>query len=220
MPRESSDGRFDDHEKYRREAIGAFAHEIRTPLTSIRMVLELARKDPATGDVTLDAELASMLDTSIDDLQGLADDLQEASRLERGRTRLQAGPCDLAAVLAAAAELAGPRIRLEGELPEGIAGPWDAPYLARALAGLAESTNRVGEGTGVVRFTTSATPAGVEISLVSGEPGGEPRDIAADCSYAFFRSRQFVLSNGGELRWQRAERYFQAEIRLPRRREA
>jgi len=65
-----------DEELYRREAMGAFAHEVRTPLTSIRMVLELARREGTNGELVLDGELAGMLDASVDDLQQLADDLQ------------------------------------------------------------------------------------------------------------------------------------------------
>ena len=75
----------DDAELFRREAMGAFAHEVRTPLTSIRMVMELARRQSSEGQLMLDAELAEMLSSAVDDLLGLADDLQEGSRLERGK---------------------------------------------------------------------------------------------------------------------------------------
>ena len=62
-------------EYFRREAMGAFAHEVRTPLTSIRMVMELGRRQSTGGQLVLDRELANMLSTSVDDLQRLADDL-------------------------------------------------------------------------------------------------------------------------------------------------
>ena len=60
-----------DEEHYRREAMGAFAHEVRTPLTSIRMVMELGRRQAPAGQLALDGELSAMLTSSVDDLQRL-----------------------------------------------------------------------------------------------------------------------------------------------------
>ena len=42
------DSSSEDRDYFRREAMGAFAHEIRTPLTSLRMVVELANDGPVT----------------------------------------------------------------------------------------------------------------------------------------------------------------------------
>ncbi|MBE7520049.1 MAG: hypothetical protein HS107_12470 [Thermoflexaceae bacterium] len=78
-----------DH--YRRESMGAFAHEIRTPLTSIRMVIELAKRLGSGDQAVLDAELSAMLNASIDDLQRLADDLQEIRAWNVGRWRWAGG---------------------------------------------------------------------------------------------------------------------------------
>lgn len=205
----------DDQELFRREAMGAFSHEIRTPLTSIRMVIELARREASGDSIVLDAELAAMLNTSVDDLQGLADDLQEASRVERGRVLMSRGPCDLRAACGAAGDLLAPRIRLAGHMPPAIEGPWDAPHLVRAIAGFAESANRAGDGTGSVRFRTAIEPRCVRLEFESGTPGGEPRRIAADAGFSFFRSRMFILAMGGQLSWQRSERYFSITADLP-----
>lgn len=110
--------------------MGAFAHEVRTPLTSIKMVMELARRQSTEGGLLLDDELAGMLRTSVDDLQSLADDLQETSRLERGRLNLSPGPCDLAAAVEAARDLLR-SIEISGSVEPGIDGPWDASRLVR-----------------------------------------------------------------------------------------
>lgn len=205
-----------DEEFNRREAMGAFSHEIRTPLTSIRMVLELAKREASGGNLTLDAELAQMLHTSVDDLQSLADDLQEASRLERGRTALSRGPCDLFAAYEAAAEMVRPKVRLDGAPPPAIDGPWDAPRLVRALAGFAEAANRVGDGSGVVRVASEISDSRAVITMSSGEPRGKSRPVAADVTFGFFRSRMFVLAMGGGVSWDRRERYFSVRVDLPR----
>jgi len=204
-----------DEEHYRREAMGAFAHEVRTPLTSIRMVMELGRRQAPAGQVALDGELTAMLASSVDDLQRLADDLQEASRLERGKLALGRGPADLAAVVAAAGELTAPHIVIEHEVAQGMEGPWDAPRLVRAVAGFVESANRMGDGSGTVRLTAVGSQNTVELRFVSGETCAGAMDLAADAGFAFFRSRLFVLAMGGTVECARAARHATIMVGLP-----
>src|SRR5512139_3273962 len=71
----------DDPDEYGREAMAAFAHDMRTPLTTIRMVTELARRQSPERELRLDGELAEMFEASARDLGALADALQETSRL-------------------------------------------------------------------------------------------------------------------------------------------
>jgi signal transduction histidine kinase len=202
-------------ELYRREAMGAFAHEVRTPLTSIKMVMELARRQSKDGEFVLDAELAEMLRASVEDLQELADDLQEASRLERGRLVLATGPCDLGAAVDAAREMLTQGPELAGTSPHGVEGPWDARRLVRAIAGFAQAANRIGDGSGSVRFDWEESAGMVTLTFASGKRGGEPRAIAADAGFSFFRSRQLVVAMGGSVHCNRAERYVEFNIDLP-----
>jgi signal transduction histidine kinase len=207
----------DDRDLYQREALGAFAHELRTPLTSIRMVLELARREGGTSDaLVLDGELASMLLTSVDDLQQLADDLQEASRLERRKVVLSNGPSELPAALVAAGQLIAPDIVIRGEPAPDIAGPWDSRQLTTALAGFARSANRIGDGSGTVDVAFVLEPEALRISIASGTPSGAVRKIAADAGFAFFRARQAILAMGGTLEWARSERHLAITVSLPR----
>lgn len=205
----------DDPDYYRREAMGAFAHEVRTPLTSVKMVMELARRQSSEGQLLLDPELAEMLKTSIDDLQRLADDLQEASRIERGKVSLSRGPCDLAVAVAAARDLAGPALTLAGNVPPGIEGPWDAARLVRAIAAFTESANRMGDGEGIVQLNFWREADGIHLTFQSGEPGTEERKVAADSGFGFFRSRQFVLAMDGSVDCARSDRYASIAVSLP-----
>lgn len=206
----------DDLDLYRREAIGAFAHEVRTPLTSIRMVLELARRESNEAELILDEELAAMLVASVDDLQQLADDLQETSRMERRRVTLAPGPTDLAEAIAAAAARVAPDIDVAvTEPPHTVVGQWDERRLIDAVAGFIRAANRVGDGTGEVRCVASLEEGGALLTITSGEPGEERRPIAADAGFGFFRARQFILAMDGDFAWERTERYFQVRVQLP-----
>ncbi len=200
---------------YRREAMGAFAHEIRTPLTSIRMVIELAKRLGAGDTSILDAELSSMLNASIDDLQRLADDLQEISRLERGKVVLSAGPCDLGAAVAAARELVGPGVQLVGPNPPAVQGAWDAGHLVRALAGFTQAANRIGAGSGAVDLDFEKHDNSIRLRFASGNLVGPEKPVAADAGFAFFRARQFVMAMGGEVSLRRFDRAVEIGVGLP-----
>ena len=208
-----------DEAALRREALSAFSHEIRTPLTSIRMILDLALKDPASGGIVLDAELATMLDTSLHDLQNLADDLQDSSRLERGRLPLAAGPTDLRDALrqsleAAAASAGSPGIRTTLPPFETVSGSWDTAQLVRALADLAIAADRGGAGSGAVACTVSvAGPVCIEFS--SGDAAGGPRPIGPDLGFRFFRARAVILALGGQVAVERGVRCARITIQLP-----
>jgi signal transduction histidine kinase len=204
-----------DEEHYRREALGAFAHEIRTPLTSIKMVMELGSRQSRDGQLVLDAELAEMLRTSVEDLQRLADELQETSRLERGRLVLATGPCELGAAIEAARGLLGGQPAIEGELRGEVEGPWDAPRLVRALAGFALSVNRMGDGSGTVTLEVTGTAEGVTLCFTSGPPCEASRPVSADAGFSFFRARQLVLAMGGSVHSGRAERFATVTVVLP-----
>ena len=204
----------DDPDMYHREAIGAFAHEVRTPLTSIKMVMELAQRQSADGGLLLDGELTEMLRRSIEDLQQLADDLQETSRLERGKVSLSPGPCDLAAAIEAARNMLG-KLDLRAMSNPGIMGPWDAARLARSIAGFSESANRIGDGSGVVHLEAHLAGNEAELIFTSGVRKPTSREIAADAGFAFFRSRQLVLAMGGSVHCERAERFATFRVALP-----
>ena len=205
----------EEAELFRREALGAFAHEIRTPLTSIKMVIELARRQASEGRMVLDDELADMLRISVEDLQALADDIQETSRLERGRLKLALGPCDLDAAIAAAVELLAGRPVLEISGDPHLEGSWDAARLVRAIVGFAQSANRAGDGSGHVRLRVEPVPGGVALTFTSGEPGGAPVPIGADTGFGFFRARQLVLAMSGSVQCLRSERYAEFCVVLP-----
>ncbi len=194
--------------------MGAFAHEVRTPLTSIKMVIELARRQSRSGGLLLDDELVAMLETSVDDLQQLADDLQETSRLERGKLNLSPGPCELSVAVEAARELLGP-LELIGIPEPNIEGPWDAARLVRAIAGFANASNRIGDGSGKVHLEAIRRETVAELTFTSGFPSGEPREIAADAGFAFFRARQLVLALGGSVHCERAQRFATFRVALP-----
>ncbi|MFN0145548.1 MAG: sensor histidine kinase [Dehalococcoidia bacterium] len=209
-------GSDDDEERYRREALGAFAHDLRSPLTSIGMVFELGDRAAGDGAITFDAELFRMLKTSIDTIESLADGIQEVTRLERGRVALSRGPAELGAAIRAAAELLAPAVTVSGDAgATPLAGPWDAARLAQAIAEMATAVNRSGAGTGQVTLQVAPGAGTVSVTIESGTPGGRPREVASDLGFGFFRARALMLAMGAAVGCARSQGYFRVTLRLP-----
>jgi hypothetical protein len=196
-------------------AVGAFSHDIRSPLTAMRMVLDIARRDSGANELILDAQLAEMLTRSLTDLQTLADELQEASRLQRGKLALVRQPCSLVSVVDEARELVGPRIAISGDVPD-VDGEWDPPRLARALASFARTANLLGDGSGTVTVGGMAGMARATVTLSSGVAGeAASGPVSTDAGFRYFAARLFVLGMGGTVVAARGDGYFRLDVSLP-----
>jgi PAS domain S-box-containing protein len=114
-------------EQLKADFVSFVTHQLRTPLSGIRWMLELAREG------NLDEETASFLadaQASAERLIGLVNDLLDVARLEAGRLTMQPEPIDLtpmvnsvAAELAPLARAKKHRVDIEGTAPPTFADP-------------------------------------------------------------------------------------------------
>lgn len=203
-------------EQLRQEMIGAFVHEMRTPLTSMRMVLEIARRASPGPELTLDEELRGLLEQALGDLQGLADGLQEGSWLERGKLNARPMACSLDGLLDDVTNALGEGVMVvrDGQAAD-VEGVWDRARLSKALRGFFQAVYRCGSGEGSVHFTTTATDGRCVVRLESGAAGGAEKAVNSDLGYGFFYGYWVVAALGGEVSVERAERYCAIEMGLP-----
>jgi hypothetical protein len=197
---------------YRAEALGAFAHEFRTPLTAIKMVMELGRRAGEDGSIVLDRDIAEMFDESMSGLEHLADGIQALSWLERGKLTLSDGPCDLAAAVQGAREMLG-EVPFEAGGSLDISGPWDAEKLPECLAAVIEAAARCGDGS--PRLRAEQGPGTTLMTVESGRPGGEERPINADLGFRFFAACLTLEQLDGSVECERRAGYLKVEIELP-----
>ena len=209
--------RDEEEGRLRRESLGAFSHDLGTPLTSIGMVLELAERDAAGGALTFDPELVRMLKASISNLETLAESLQEVTRFERGRLALSRGPSDLGAAIRAAADLVAPGITFAREQASllTIVGPWDGPRLSRAFAAFAVAADRAAAGAGEVTLHHELQSASVCVVLQGGERDDSQREVMSDLGFAFFHARALIAAMGGSVECERGEGYLRVRFCLP-----
>ncbi len=115
-------------EQRRLELIGDVAHELRTPLSSIKGTME------GLVDGVLPAEPATFLgiQREVSRLQQLVHDLEELSRTEAGEIPLDPHPVALADLVDAAADRLGLQfedksVRLRVDVPADLPGAWADP---------------------------------------------------------------------------------------------
>lgn len=198
---------------YRREAIGAFAHDLRTPLTALRMAIDIGRQAGGGDTVALDEQLAGMVDDALAEIEQLTDALQEASRLDRGKASLTRGHANLADVLAAADALAGGALVSGGPAPD-TSGSWDADRLARAVAGVATAVARLA-GTGAASLTVRAQSP-LELDIRAGDGGGRGEPFAAEAGFRYFHARQVLEAMGATVVDARGPGFAFVRITLPK----
>jgi len=93
-------------ERIRRDFVANISHELRTPITSIKLLAETLQA--ASGDETALPDFANQIASEVDHLAQLVDELLDLTTIESGEVRLAIQAVDPADVLAALAERIGP----------------------------------------------------------------------------------------------------------------
>ncbi len=166
-------------EDARRGLVAAASHDLRTPLASLRLLVE-AIEDGVAGE-DRDRYLAEIR-THVAVLSDLIDDLFELSRIEAGDIswtlrQVELGELigDTVAAFRTSAEERG--VHLAAELPSGkVVAEADAEKVQRVLFNLIQNAIRHTPADGSVTVRASGGPSGVEVEVAdSGEgiPAGE-----------------------------------------------
>ena len=177
-------------EAARRQLVAAASHDLRTPLASLRLLVESIDDGVVTG-ADRDRYLAEIR-THVAVLSDLIDDLFELSRIEAGDiswTMRQVELRDLigetvAAMRAPAAERG---VRIAAELPPGeLHARANAEKVQRVLFNLIQNAIRHTPADGSVTVRARATGGGVEVE-VDDEGEGVPAGSADRVFEAFYR---------------------------------
>ncbi len=157
-------------ERARRQLVASVSHDLRTPLASLRLLVESIDDGVATGE-TRDRYLGEMR-THVEVLTALIDDLFELSRIEAGdiawtmrQVELRELIDDTVAAMRAPAEARG--VALAAELPaHEVLANANAEKLQRVLFNLIQNAIRhtPADGSVTVRART-ASGGGVEIEV-------------------------------------------------------
>lgn len=140
--------------------LGMVAHELKNPLTPLRINLQLLRRRLGeTADQPAVAKSLGTITANLDRLQHRIDDLQRASHLGSGTFTLDPQPCDLADLARQVVDeqlntLLGQAHTLSLDAPPSLPGIWDCDRLHQTL------TNLVGNA---LKYSPTETEVAVEV---------------------------------------------------------
>jgi signal transduction histidine kinase len=179
---EKSFARQKELEQARRNLIAAVSHDLRTPLTSIRAMIEALADEVVTDSSTVQRYYATIR-SQIENLSGLIDDLFELSQLETEQIELHLEPVNLNDLLSDVletmqAQATAKQISLRGIFSEDL--PMIEAELAkiqRVLYNLVQNAIQHTSAGGSISLTTKVVPTGVQVDVADTGEGISPQDL-------------------------------------------
>jgi PAS domain S-box-containing protein len=203
--------------RLRDEFLSIAAHELKTPLTALKLHLQSVRRRAQDAGTRLTASLDQAV-RSASRLDDLIESLLDVGRLSTGHFELHRAPVDLGGVVGAAVE----RLRavaeraecpLELELTPGLVGHWDPLRLEQLTHNLVGNALKYAAGTRVrVRVWREGDHA--LLAVEDGGPGVPPADLPrifgrferassarhfGGLGLGLFVTRQTARAHGGEV---------------------
>ena len=166
----------------RRDLIAAVSHDLRTPLTTIRAMVEAVTDGVVTGPAEVDRYLG-LIRGEVQHLSRLIDDLFELSQIESGALQLRLTPVRLPALLAETLEPYQARardqdVRLEHAVPAGLPTvEADPARLQRVLRNLVDNALQHTPSGGAVRVEAAAGGDAALVTVRDTGPGLPPGDL-------------------------------------------
>jgi signal transduction histidine kinase len=161
--REAAAQELADAVRLRDEFIAMASHELKTPLTTLRLVVQQMGR-VRRGDAVGADERILAVQRHTDRLARLIEDILDVSRITSGQLKLEIGQVDLSETARDVAARFEPDVARVGatitvDAPHGVVGAWDARRLDQVVTNLLSNAVKYGEG----------TPIHVSVSRRSGE---------------------------------------------------
>lgn len=156
--------------------LAAVSHDLRTPLASIKAAASALRSPELTVTDKDAKELLASVETSVDRLQGLVDNLLDMSRIDAGIVKPRPEAVWLVDLMMNAIAGVDPAC-VEIDLPPDLGTAYiDGGLLERVIANLVENAVRHSPPGLAVRVSAARTATGIVVTVVDKGPGVDPSD--------------------------------------------
>ena len=176
--------------KVRDEFLMIASHELKTPITSLKMNLQISRRgvNIEKNLVPSAADLAKSIDlsiTQVNRLTKLIEDMMDVTRMEVGTLSIELGSVNLSTVIREvldrfSAELASAKCSVEVSVAQEIVGHWDKARIEQVVINLVSNAIKYAAGT-KIKITAQLKGAQVTLKI---QDGG--RGIAKDKQASIF----------------------------------
>jgi signal transduction histidine kinase len=188
----------------RRELVAWVSHDLRTPLTSMRAVLE-ALADGVVDDPETVQRYYRVAQQDIRSLSHLIDDLFDVSQIDAGGLQLDVAPNSIGDLISDTIERFSEtarrqNVQLAGEVQPGTDPvKMDAQRIGRVLANLTSNALRHTPAGGQVHLSARRTSSGVEVEVRDTGEGIRPEDLpyVFDRFYRGEKSRSRATGGAG-----------------------
>ncbi len=171
-----------DVEQARRQLIATVSHDLRTPLASMRAIVE-SINDGIVSDQETTRRYMQTLQHEIEYQSKLIDDLFELSQIDAGLLKLKVGPASIQDLVSDAlqglsAQADEKHVRVTGHVPESLPTvEADARRLQRVLYNLLQNALRHTPADGTVVVSAEDAGADVRVSVADTGEGVAPDEL-------------------------------------------
>jgi signal transduction histidine kinase len=172
----------EDMEEARRQLIGAVSHDLRTPLATMRAMVE-SINDGVVDDPATIARYHQSLQAEIAYLSRLIDDLFELSQIDSGLLQLRREPGNLSDLVSGTLEALTPHAQQRGLVLRGeVDGAiplltMDTPRMQRVLYNLVQNAVRHTPADGTIVIRAVDAGAEVEVSVIDSGEGIQEQEL-------------------------------------------
>jgi signal transduction histidine kinase len=189
-------------EQARRNLIAAVSHDLRTPLTSIRAMIEALADGVVTDPATIQRYYQT-ISSQIENLSGLINDLFELSQLETGQLQLRLEPVNLNDLLSDVLESMQAQAKRKSVTLEGIFSE-DLPLIKaefakiqRVVYNLVQNAIRHTAPDGSISLATKIVPEGIQVEVTDTGEGITPEDLTRVFDQFFRGEKSRSRETGG-----------------------
>jgi two-component system, OmpR family, phosphate regulon sensor histidine kinase PhoR len=158
-------------ERVRQEFVANLVHELKTPITSLRLTAESLLGDPAPKDR---ARFAERLVKEADLMSRIVDNLRQLAELESSALTVETTSFDVGELIQELRARLGPDRPVTVDVPDGLNIATDRPKLAQALANLIDNAAKFSPQEAAVDIRAEVANGSVVISIRDRGPGISP----------------------------------------------